>query len=79
MNVEQQLAELRERLERLEREPKRTHRGRTKQAGAARYLGVSEETLRQWRYAGKGPRYRREGRYITYSYDDLDAEQLISA
>jgi hypothetical protein len=67
----QLLTDLRERIDVLER--RQAHRGRTNQAGAARYLGISEETLRQRHARGEGPRRVRSGaRGWSYTYDDLD-------
>ena len=66
------LDDLSERLARLERE-KTTRRGHTNQAGAARYLGISDETLRQRHLRGGGPKRTRNGRHWDYTYDDLDA------
>jgi DNA-binding transcriptional MerR regulator len=41
---------------------------------AGQYLGgVSEDTLRYWRYAGTGPRSYRLGRRCYYDVVDLDA------
>lgn len=40
-------------------------------AAAAEYLGVSEQTLRNWRSQGRGPAYWRLGR-IFYVRTDLD-------
>lgn len=45
-------------------------------AAAARYLGVSAQTLSNWRYEGRGPTYRRDGRphsRVYYRVADLDA------
>jgi hypothetical protein len=39
---------------------------------AAEYLGRSEEWLRLQRLAGKGPRYRKRGRFYDYDRVDLD-------
>src|ERR1051326_9153737 len=39
---------------------------------AARYIGRSEITLRQWRSRGMGPPYIRQGRSISYLKSDLD-------
>ncbi len=73
MDVHSEIAELRERLTRLEQQDTKP-RGRTNQAGAARYLGISEETLRQRHARGEGPRRSRSGsRNWSYSFDDLDA------
>jgi hypothetical protein len=59
------------RVVRLERALHRP-RGRTNLAGAARFLGISDEALRQRHLAGKGPRRTRNGRMWSYLYDDLD-------
>lgn len=48
----------------------------------ARYLGISEAALRQWRSEEKGPRYFRAGeKLIRYRRADLDAwiEARLSA
>lgn len=42
-------------------------------AEAADLIGVSESTLRGWRYHGTGPRYARIGQKIKYSPRDLEA------
>jgi DNA-binding transcriptional MerR regulator len=48
--------------------------GRLGTSDAAQYLGgVSEDTLRYWRYAGTGPRSYRLGRRCYYDVADLDA------
>ena len=73
MNLQSEITELRERVEKLERERRSSSRGRTNQAGAARYLGISEETLRQRHARGEGPRRTQQGRFWSYRYDDLDA------
>jgi hypothetical protein len=77
-HLQSEIAELRERVEQLER-LRRTSRGRTNQAGAARYLGISEETLRQRHARGEGPRRSRNGRFWNYTYDDLDSYAEQSA
>jgi predicted DNA-binding transcriptional regulator AlpA len=49
---------------------------------AARYLGISEASLRLWRYRGEGPRYFRAGpKLVRYRRVDLDQwiEQRLSA
>lgn len=46
---------------------------------AAAYLSVSAGTLRNWRTAGCGPRYRTVGRIVRYHVDDLDAFLLEGA
>jgi hypothetical protein len=65
--IHSELADLRERIQRLER---KTTRGRVNQRAAAQYLGRSREFLRQLHLAGKGPRRGADG---LYSYDDLDS------
>src|SRR5215469_4434393 len=44
---------------------------------AARILGLSVKTLRRWRWAGKGPAFRKIGRAVRYASSDLEA--LISS
>lgn len=39
---------------------------------AATYLGLSEKTLHNWRFLGKGPQYRKLGRAVIYVKTDLD-------
>jgi hypothetical protein len=39
---------------------------------AAAYLGVADQTLANWRYLGKGPRFYRVGQLIKYDERDLD-------
>jgi hypothetical protein len=70
MDLQSEIADLRRRLERLERAPHKSTRGSTSQAGAAAYLGRSREWLRLLNARGEGPRRGPDGRY---SYDDLDA------
>jgi hypothetical protein len=74
--TDQQLAEiddLRSRLARLESSA-RAPRGRTNLTGAARYLGRSDEWLRQQHLLGRGPRRKRNGtRGWDYTYAELDA------
>lgn len=72
MDLQSEIQNLRERVERLERAPAKP-RGRTNLAGAARYLGISDETLRQRHARGVGPRRTRNGRFYSYTYEDLDA------
>ncbi len=38
---------------------------------AAEILNVKVTTLRRWRWAGKGPRYRKIGGAVRYSVEDL--------
>ena len=40
---------------------------------AARILGLSVKTLRRWRWAGKGPAFRKLGRAVRYASNDLEA------
>jgi hypothetical protein len=72
LDLHSQIHELQERLARLERAPSKP-RGRTNQIGAARYLNMSEETLRQRHARGEGPRRSKNGRYWSYTFEDLDA------
>jgi excisionase family DNA binding protein len=49
---------------------------------AARYLGISEASLRLWRSEGKGPRHFRAGeKLVRYRRADLDSwiEARLSA
>jgi len=39
----------------------------------ARVLGLSVKTLRRWRWAGKGPAFRKLGRAVRYASNDLEA------
>lgn len=39
---------------------------------AAKYLGLTSNTLRQWRVRGVGPVYSKTGSVVTYSKKDLD-------
>jgi hypothetical protein len=66
-----ELADLRKRVERLEQVAPR--RGKLNQAAAAKYLGRSEEWLRQRHKAGEGPRRVQSGRFWFYDISDLDA------
>lgn len=38
---------------------------------AAQFLRVHHRTLDNWRWAGKGPRYRKHGKRVVYLKDDL--------
>lgn len=40
---------------------------------AAEYLRVKGETLEIWRTRGRGPKFRRAGRRILYSIEDIEA------
>jgi excisionase family DNA binding protein len=42
-------------------------------AQAAAYIGLSKRTLEKMRGHGRGPFYRRHGRFVRYHIDDLDA------
>jgi len=68
--VQSEIEELRERVEKLENAVRRTRRGRTNQRGAAEYLGKSREWLRQRHLRGEGPVRDPDG---TYTYDNFDA------
>ena len=35
--------------------------------------GISKSTLAMWRHEGKGPRYRKLGRFVVYALDELEA------
>jgi hypothetical protein len=65
-----EIEQLRERVTRLERASSK--RGRTNLIGAARYLNISDETLRQRHARGEGPHRTKNGRFYSYTYDDLD-------
>jgi hypothetical protein len=71
-NVNSEIKDLRDRVERLERDKRRTTRGSTNQKGAAAYIGKSREYLRQLERRGEGPPRNPDG---TYSYDNLDRFQ----
>ena len=42
-------------------------------AQAAHYLGLTTQTLEKMRRKGRGPRYRKHGRYVRYHIAELDA------
>jgi hypothetical protein len=69
MSLQEAIADLRERVARLEIK-QRSSRGRVNQRRAADYLGKSREWLRLKHTQGKGPHRGADG---TYSLDDLDA------
>jgi len=48
------------------------------ESAAAEYLGLAPKTLRRWRWAGKGPRFRKFGRSVRYGTVDL-AEYAMGA
>src|SRR5262249_43999074 len=67
-----EIDDLRTRLARLEAAASRP-RGRTNLPGAARYLGISEETLRRKHARGEGPpRMKIGSRNWSYSYRYID-------
>lgn len=39
--------------------------------GAAVFLGLRARTLDRWRWAGRGPRFRRHGGRVVYAVADL--------
>ena len=41
-------------------------------AQAAHYVGLSPRTLERMRRTGRGPRFRKHGRYVRYHIADLD-------
>jgi hypothetical protein len=63
------LADIKERLVRLESGIHRTARGRVNQRRAAEYLGKSREWIRLRHRNGSGPPRAADG---SYSLDDLD-------
>jgi hypothetical protein len=67
MSVQSEIADLRERVARLERV--RTKRGYCNKKKAAEYLDWSRETLRKLELRGEAPPMNPDG---TYSYDELD-------
>lgn len=40
---------------------------------AAKYLDVKPNTMEGWRVRGEGPCYKKIGRLVKYSINDLDA------
>ena len=38
----------------------------------AEHLGLKPKTLARWRWKGQGPRFRKFGRKVRYSRDDLE-------
>jgi predicted site-specific integrase-resolvase len=48
-----------------------------REAEAAKSLGISPETLRRWRWSGKGPAYVKLGGAVRYATKDL--EEFLSA
>jgi predicted site-specific integrase-resolvase len=47
------------------------HLGFVAEGQAARFLGVSVQTLRNWRCQGRGPAYIKKGRMVRYAMQDL--------
>ena len=47
--------------------------GRMTSQDAARYLGVEDKTLANWRFLGRGPKAHRVGSRVFYYREDLDA------
>jgi len=45
--------------------------GRVRSEDAARFLDYSLQTLANWRWSGKGPRWTRRGGRIFYMIEDL--------
>lgn len=43
------------------------------EAKLAAKLGVTRSTLQSWRYAAKGPRYIKIGKFIRYRVADVEA------
>jgi hypothetical protein len=39
----------------------------------AKFLGVPERTLAQWRYLRTGPKWSKVGRHVRYRWADLEA------
>jgi predicted DNA-binding transcriptional regulator AlpA len=67
-----EIDDLRTRLARLEAATSRP-RGRTNLPGIARYLGISEETLRRKHLRGEGPPRMKVGsRNWSYAFDAVD-------
>jgi len=43
------------------------------EAQISEMFGISQATLRTWRWQKKGPRYYKAGRNIRYKIEDVDA------
>jgi hypothetical protein len=39
---------------------------------AAEFLGLAPQTLRNWRFLGRGPKYSKLGRRVVYRVSDLE-------
>lgn len=46
--------------------------GKAKPAEVAVYLQRSQQTLANWRWQGKGPKYTGKGRGVLYDWADVD-------
>jgi excisionase family DNA binding protein len=46
---------------------------------AAFYVGLTNQTLRKMRRDGRGPHFRRHGRFVRYHIDDLDEWSKIAS
>ena len=52
--------------------PEPAPRPMAKAAEVAEYLQTSEQTLANWRWQGKGPRYYGKGRGVLYDWADVN-------
>ena len=43
------------------------------EAEVAEYLGLSKNTLRQWRVDSRGPKYHKHGKSVRYHRSEIDA------
>jgi predicted DNA-binding transcriptional regulator AlpA len=41
-------------------------------ADVARFLGIPEKTVIQWRYLRTGPRWSKVGRHVRYRWEDVE-------
>lgn len=46
---------------------------------AAEFLGLAPKTLSRWRWAGRGPAFRKFGSAVRYSVEDLTRFAIGSA
>jgi hypothetical protein len=72
LNLEQELARLRERLDQLERSHSRAGSEWMNETEASRYIGKHDEYLRKLRLEGKGPPATPIGRRWMRRRTDLD-------
>jgi hypothetical protein len=72
MNLEQEVARLRERLDQLERSRSRSGSEWVNESEASRYIGKHDEYLRKLRLEGKGPPASLIGRRWMRRRADLD-------